>query len=173
MFKIWALSMGLGCMLSTSVIYAKDIFQCNVNGRAVFQTKPCVEDRKTYQEAFNIPQNDVEAKKAAFEQAEKEYQERLKLSAAHRGDLVVVPKHTHIAVDKLRQGTRAMPFKECTTFIKDVQLSTPKSFKTSMMSDTKSEKVARICRADGSIVLACSEAQQKLAITESAHCPLK
>lgn len=154
------------------ISHAQDIHQCTINGKVVFQARPCPQTTKTLGDVLNISQETIDAKREADERAEKDYSERLKLSAAQRGDLVVVQKYDHVAVDQLKAGVKPMPFKACKKYVNDARLSTPANFKTSIISDTASTYLARICRKDGSIVLACSASDKKLVLSKSMNCPL-
>ena len=173
MNKTWAILVGLLSIPLCSIGNTKEIHQCNIKGSVVFQYHPCPDKIKTYEQVFRVNSNDIQGKKSAALKADEEYQERLKLSAAKRGDLVIVPKHKHIAVDQLKASTKSMAFNECKNYIKNAQLSSPPNFKTSVITDTKSENLIRICKKNGSIILACSESNHQLVISESAHCPLK
>lgn len=153
--------------------HATQVFQCNIKGNVVFQSKPCPQTFKTYEQVLNISKEDLDAKKDAELRAENDYQDRLRQSAAQRGDLMVIPKHTYISVEALKPLSKVMSFSDCKKYVNDAQLSTQKPFKNSVISDTKTEYLARICRKEGSVILACSAAQNKLVITKSAHCPLK
>lgn len=150
--------------------HATQVFQCESKGSVIFQSKPCPHNIKTHEQLLNVTRDDLKSRKEAAEKAEAEYQERLKQSAAQRGDLVIAPKHNHVDIDKLKASSKPMAFKECKKFSKDAELS---SSRASVISDTKSEYLVRLCNKDGSIILACTASEQKLVITESAHCTVK
>lgn len=156
-----------------SLSQASEIYECRIKGSVVFQSKPCPENVKTYEQVFNVQKQSQQEKQEIEERHKAEYEERLRKSAAQRGDLIIMPKHKQIKVDALKATTKAMPFDDCKKFVNDARLSTNKEFKTSIISDSKSEYLARICRKDGSIILACDAAQNRLVITKSAYCALK
>ena len=124
------------------------VYQCKVGGSLLFQDKPCA-GSKEQADAIRKKQNDYKSAQAARERAQKEYEDRL----------------------KVKSTSTNMSFTECKKMALSSQLAVAANYKTSVIINTSTEYVARICTNDGSVLLTCSARDGKLITTTSPYCP--
>lgn len=125
-----------------------EVFQCKVNGSLVFQDKPCTGSKEQIKQ-IRDKQNEYKDAIAAREKSQREYEERM----------------------KVKSTSTNMNFSECKKMALSSQLAVAGNYKTSVIINTSSEYVARICTNDGSVLLTCSARDRKLITTTSPYCP--
>ncbi len=72
---------------------------------------------------------------------------------------------------EVKSTSTNMNFSECKKMALSSQLAVAGNYKTSVIINTSSEYVARICTNDGSVFLTCSARNRKLITMTSPYCP--
>ncbi|WP_180047435.1 MULTISPECIES: hypothetical protein [unclassified Acinetobacter] len=137
----------LALLVVSPMGFTKDIYTCTVNGKTIYQGKPCPNTGKTVGQILK--------EKEALEQ--KQYEEQQRIKTANQAS---VSKSESVTMD----------FTKCKQRVLAAQLNVAPHYKTSVIVNAPKNYVARICTNDGSVLMTCSGQDNKLITVKSSYC---
>lgn len=140
--------LSISILLLTQNTLSAEVYTCTVNGKTVYQGKPCKGTGKTVGQL--MMENDAK------------YREQYKAEQERK-------KEAQFAASKPESQT--MGFNECKNRVLGVQLAAAGLYKTTVIVNAAQNYVARVCTNDGSVLMTCSGLDKKLILVKSDYCP--
>ena len=149
---------------SASFSAAAQVYRCvNTDGVAVFSDRPCTAARAASRPVpgTRAPNAEAAASRAMVEAWERELAAELKRRAE-------APQPTpQAAPPPLSQSTK-LPFDQCRALVSRSLLAVAGKARTTLVVNSASVVIARICVNDGTVLLTCSAADGKFITTTSS-----